>query len=138
MKLKLLGLALISAVLLTGCGTNVDTNDPNRLKPEYWCKDKPSIPAASSACNDAAIYGTPPGLLEKIKANQDEYNLLIFLILFLILYIYLIILFLKWVAKIARKNRRSVVGFVWMGIFFPFITWIILLTINETDNIKSK
>ena len=137
MKLKFLGLALITAVLLTGCGNN---SDSLRGDPSYWCSSNPSIPAFSSDCDD-----NPNSIFKQLDpANVEENEIsflkqfLVYIFLFLALYVFLLVIFLKWVAKIARKNKRSVVGFVWMGFLFPFITWIILLTMNETDNIKSK
>ena len=54
------------------------------------------------------------------------------------IYILFIMKFLKWVAKIARKNNRSVTGFVWLAVFFPVIVAIILLIIDKDDKPKSN
>ena len=138
MKKQLFVLVTI-LVLLTGCGGGANSNS-TRGDPAYWCASNQSIPAFSSDCDD-----NPNSIFKQLDPSNDEDNeisflkkFLVYIFLLLALYIFLLVIFLKWVAKTARKNKRSVVGFVWMGFIFPFITWIILLTINEVDNSKSN
>ena len=133
MKKQLLVLVAISA-LLTGCGGGANSNS-TKGDPAYWCQSNPDIPAFSSDCNDDEISASNSAVDQEISNSKTS---LVLILLFLAFYIALLVVFLKWVAKIAHKNRRSVVGFVWMGFFFPFIVWIILLTMNEVDNSKSK
>jgi hypothetical protein len=57
---------------------------------------------------------------------------------FYALLIFLQVKFLKWVAKIASKNNRSVNGFIWLAAFFPFIVAIILLIVDKNDQSKSS
>ncbi len=57
---------------------------------------------------------------------------------FYFLFIFFQVKFLKWVARIASKNKRSINGFVWLAVFFPFIVIVILLIIDKNDQSKSN
>ena len=72
------------------------------------------------------------GLAEFIK----DYSWII--LPFYELLFFLQVKFLKWVARIASKNKRSVNGFVWLAVFFPFIVIVILLLIDKNDQSKSN
>lgn len=65
-----------------------------------------------------------------------SYPIFLIILIALAIYIFFVIKFLKWVAKIARKNNRSVTGFVWLAVFFPVIVAIILLIIDKDDKPK--
>jgi hypothetical protein len=49
-------------------------------------------------------------------------------------YIFLIWLFVRWIATTAEKAGRSYVSFMILGILFPLIAWIIVITISDRRN----
>jgi len=48
--------------------------------------------------------------------------------------VWFILLPLKWVRKVAKRNHRSVSGFCWLFVVAPIIAWSILLTIDKRDS----
>jgi hypothetical protein len=139
MRLRHLYLLLIPAILLVGCGSSQSSNSAVE---DGWCKSAPGVLPDSQYCPDSPNYVGDGYFKDKPVTNFDsgssenskDVQLLVFLLLFLALYIFLLVMFLKWVAKTARKNKRSVVGFVWLGFLTPYVAWVILLTMDRSDN----
>ena len=99
---------------------------------EYYCDNNPTRPKYLGDCADGS------GVAESVGNNSNGSSIdlwpLVNLLLVVALFIFLVILYylyLRWVWKVAIRNQRSGVGFVWLGFLTPYIAWVILLILDK-------
>lgn len=123
-----LGFPLLG-LLLAGCSKDVGTMGD----PDYWCKYDNAIPAFASRCRELAEQNAP---IEQMEKAAKVSIVLILFVLILILGIYLLILRYVWITSI--RTGRSRLGFMLLAIFFPVLSWVILLVIDVDESRKPR
>ena len=121
MKRYITFLSLLPILFLTAC-----SNSKYKVMPRsYYCDNDPTRPKYLGDCGDGSGAG------EVVTSSSNGSS---FYILFLIILIFLSVayyFFLRWVWNVAIRNHRSAWGFVWMGVFTPYLAWVILLIIDK-------
>ena len=121
---------VLPILLLTACSNG---EKKAKIMPrEYYCDNNPTRPKYLGDCADGS------GVAESVGNNSNGSSIdlwpLVNLLLVVALFIFLVILYylyLRWVWKVAIRNQRSGVGFVWLGFLTPYIAWVILLILDK-------
>ena len=121
---------VLPILLLTACSNG---EKKAKIMPrEYYCDNNPTRPKYLGNCADGS------GVAESVGNNSNGPSIdlwpLVNLLLVVALFIFLVILYylyLRWVWKVAIRNQRSGVGFVWLGFLTPYIAWVILLILDK-------
>ena len=121
---------VLPILFLTACSNGA--KKAKVMPREYYCDNNPTRPKYLGNCADGS------GVAESVgnNSNGDSIDLwpLVNLLLVVALFIFLVILYylyLRWVWKVAIRNQRSGVGFVWLGFLTPYIAWVILLILDK-------
>jgi len=119
---------VLPILFLTACSNGA--KKAKVMPREYYCDNNPTRPKYLGNCADGS------GVAESVGNNSSGASFLLPLDLLLVvaLFIFLVILYylyLRWVWKVAIRNQRSGVGFVWLGFLTPYIAWVILLILDK-------
>ena len=121
---------VLPILFLTACSNGA--KKAKVMPREYYCDNNPTRPKYLGNCADGSVVAESVGN----NSNGDSIDLwpLVNLLLVVALFILLVILYylyLRWVWKVAIRNQRSGVGFVWLGFLTPYIAWVILLILDK-------
>ncbi len=120
---------VLPILFLTACSNGA--KKAKVMPREYYCDNNPTRPKYLGNCADGSVVA------ESVGNNSNGASFLLaqaYLLLVVALFIFLVILYylyLRWVWKVAIRNQRSGVGFVWLGFLTPYIAWVILLILDK-------
>lgn len=114
---------VLPILVLTACSNGA--KKAKVMPREYYCDNDPTRPKYLGDCGDGSGAG------ESVGNSSGIASFLFLLIVILIFLVILYYFYLRWVWKVAIRNQRSGVGFVWLGILTPYIAWVILLILDK-------
>lgn len=128
---------VLPILFLTACSNGA--KKPKVMPREYYCDNNPTRPKYLGDCADGSgvaesVGNNSNGASEFTNGASEFIGAHLATFLVVALFIFLVILYylyLRWVWKVAIRNQRSGVGFVWLGFLTPYIAWVILLILDK-------